>query len=202
MKQPKANKTEEKKQEESNLPQVKKKYSLRLFMLIISGLSTAAGAVLFGFYFMTTNMAFGLPSVFMVGGGIFAFRYYWSHTDDVITEHIGVVSKVQVNSMCIYQDRVIFEDVASPEGYPWECMNDHKKYYVNIWDLIEKKLVPFTLPDQQYYDPVVFAERVLALPAHRKIFRQREKLFQKIKTALLVVGILVVWLLIMTTSGD
>lgn len=199
-------KTEEKKPEESNLPQVKKKYSLRLFMLVVSGLSTVVGAVLFGFYFMNQNIAFGLPSILMVGGGIFVFKYYWSHADDVVTEHIGAVSKVQVNSMCIYQDRVIFEDVHEPEGFPWECMNDHKKYYVNIWGTAFNqninRLVPFTLPDQQYYDPVVFAERVLALPAHRKIFRQREKLFQKIKTALLVVGILVVWLLIMTTSGS
>ena len=183
-----------------NLPKVKKRYSLRLFMLIGSGIIAVAGLGMFSIYFITMNMAFGAPSVFMIAGGFFLFKYYWSKSGDVVTEHIGEVKKVQVNSLSIYQNKVVFEDVHEPAGYPWECLNDHKKYYVNIWDLAIKKLIPFVLPDQQYYDPVVFAERVLALPAHRKIFRRKEQLFQKIKTALLVVAILIVFFLILTTS--
>lgn len=189
-----------KKDKEDNLPKVKKRYSLRLFMLIVSGITAVAGLGLFVIYFFTANMAFGAPSVFMMAGGFFAFKYYWSKSDEVVTEHVGEVKKAQVNSLCIYPNRIVFEDVASPEGYPWDCINDRKKYFVNIWDLATKRLVPFVLPDQQYYDPVVFAERVLALPAHRKIFRKKERLFQKIKTALLVVTILIVFFLILTTS--
>lgn len=186
---------------EAKLPQVKRAYSLRLFMLFASGITAVAGLVMFAIYFVTQNIAFGGPSVFMLAVGIFLFKYYWSKSDDVITEHIGEVKKVQVNSLCIYPDKVLFEDVVEPEGYPWACLNDHKKYFVNIWDLATKRLIPFVLPDQQYYDPVVFAERVLALPAHRKIFRRKEKLLQKLKTAMLVLAIGIVWLLIMTTTG-
>ena len=186
----------------ANLPVVKKSYSLRLLMLFVSGIMAVIGLAMFIVYFFTTDISIGAPSVFLMAGGFFVFRYYWSKSADVVTEHIGVVSKAQVNSLCLYRDRIVFEDVAKPEGYPWECIDDHKKYYVNIWDEAIKRLVPFALPDQQFYDPGVFAERVLALPAHRKIFRRKEKMFQKLKTALLVVAILIVWLLIITTSGS
>ena len=80
-------------------------------MLIGSGIIAVAGLGMFVIYFFTTNMAFGAPSVFMMAGGFFAFKYYWSRTEDVVTEHIGAVSKVQVNSLCIYPTRVVFEDV-------------------------------------------------------------------------------------------
>lgn len=190
------------KEEKDNLPKVKKVYSLRLFILIVSGITAVAGLGMFVIYFFTNNIAIGAPSVFMMAGGFLVFKYYWSRTEDVVTEHIGEVKKEQVNSLCIYPTKVVFEDVVNPEGYPWECLDDHKKYFVNIWDLATKRLIPFVLPDQQYYDPVVFAERVLALPAHRKIFRRKEQLFQKIKTALLVVTILIVFFLILTTSGS
>jgi len=198
-------KKEEKEQpetKEAHLPQVKKTYSLRLLMLFGSGATAVVGLALFIVYFLTQNMAFGAPSIFMMGGGFFIFRYFWSRTEDVVTEHIGEVKKVQVNSLCIYQDKLVFEDVANPDGYPWECLNDHKKYFVNIWDLPTSRLVPFVLPDQQYYDPVVFAERVLALPAHRKIFMRKEKLLQKLKTVMLVAAIGIVWLLIITTTSN
>lgn len=193
---------EKKLEEDVNTPKVKKRYTLRLPMLILSGTAAIGGLALFVIYFFTANISIGAPSVFMMAGGFFAFKYYWSKSDDVVTEHIGEVSKVQVNSLCIYPDKVVFEDVHKPEGFPWECINDHKKYFVNIWDLATNRLVPFALPDQQYYDPVVFAERVLALPAHRKIFRKKEQLLQKIKTALLVVTILIVFFLILTTTGN
>ena len=187
---------------DAHLPQVKKTYSLRLLMLFGSGAVAIVGLAMFIVYFLTQNMAIGAPSIFMMGGGFFVFKYFWSRTEDVVTEHIGEVKKVQVNSLCIYQDKLVFEDVVNPDGYPWECLNDHKKYFVNIWDLAIKKLVPFVLPDQQYYDPVVFAERVLALPAHRKIFMRKEKLLQKLKTVMLVAAIGIVWLLILTTTNS
>ena len=97
----------------------------------------------------------------------------------------------------------MFENVYEPQGFPMTCLNDKKKYYVNIQDPTGKSkgLVPFVLPDQQYYDPGVFAERVLELPAHQKIFTRKPNLFQKIKTGLLVLAIGIVWLLILTTTG-
>jgi len=169
-------------------------------MLIASALLAAAGLGLFGVYFMTGNIAVGGPSIFMILGGIIGWKYFWSKADNTVNEYIGEVNKKQVNSFCIYENEIKFEDVCNPQGFPWECLNDHKKYFVNIWDVETKRLLPFTLPDQQYYDPTVFAERVLALPAHRRIFMRKEKLFQKLKTALLVVAILIVWLLILTTT--
>lgn len=182
-------------------PRVKRSFATRTFMLIVSGLVAVAGLGMFIVYFITQNMGVGAPSIFMLGGGVFLFRHYWRKTEDSVTEHIGEINKQQVNSMNIYPDKIVFEDVAKPEGYPWQCRNDSKRYYVHIWDMALSRLVPFVLPDQQYYDPEVFAGRVLMLPAHRKIFKRKEKLMQKIQTALLVIGIGIVWLLIVTTGG-
>ena len=185
----------------SQSPRVKKTYTRRLMMLVVSGLLFVVGVGLFIIYFFTLNMMAGGPSVFLIASGFFLFKYYRAKGGDIAIEHIGEVSKKQVNSMNLYPGKVVFEDVYEPEGYPWGCINDKKKYFVNEWDEMIKKLVPFVLPDQQYYDPTVFAERPLELPAHQKIFARKPKLLDKIKTGLLVVAIGIVWLLILTTTG-
>lgn len=185
----------------AEVPKVKKTYTRRLIMLVIGGAITIAGVVLFAIYFFTQNMAVGAPSIFMIGGGIFLFKYYWGKTDDAVIEHIGKINREQVNSLCLYPDRLVFENTVNPGGYPQRCLNDGKNYFVLIWDKATERLTPFTLPDQQYYDPTVFAERVLELPAHQKIFTRKPNLFQKIKTGLLVIAIAIVWLLILTTTG-
>ena len=80
---------------------------------------------------------------------------------------------------------------------------DIKQYYVMI-DMSDTKGIrfePFILPDQKYYDPTVFAERVLELPAHRKIFTRREGMGQYIKTGLLIVAMLVLGIVMIATSG-
>ena len=200
-KKPADNKPPQPTPDKSGLPQVKKIYSKRLMILGTSGASFVLGVVLFIIYFLNESMAVGAPAIFLMLGGFFVFKYYWEKTDDVVTEYIGKQTKGQVNSLCLYPDRIVFEDVASPGGFPWDCLNDKKKYFVNIWDESLKRLVPFILPDQQYYDPGVFAERVLELPAHRKIFTRKPSLFQKLKTGLLVAAIGIIWLLIITTSG-
>lgn len=189
------------KEVDSDLPQIKKTYSKRLFMLVVSGAIAASGIPLFVVYSSNMNMLLGVVAVFLVMGGGISFRYFWGKTEDVVTEHIGKQVIEQVNSLCLYPTKIVFENVHNPQGYPWGCMNDKKKYYVNIWDEKVKGLVPFVLPDQQYYDPGVFAERVLELPAHRKIFTRKPDLFQKIKTGLLVLAIGIVWILIITTTG-
>jgi len=189
---------------ENNAPIIKKKYSWRLLMLAASGLSVVGGIGMFSIYFINHNMAFGAPSVLMIGVGFLVFKYYWGRTQEVVTMQIGEVTKEQVNCMNIYPDRIVFEDMPKPEGYPQECLNDHKSYFVNIWGTAWggtlKQLIPFTLPATQYCDPGVFAERVLSLPAHRKIFERKETFLHKIKTVGLVVAIGIVWLLIVTTK--
>ena len=194
----------EKEPDVSGSPVIKKRYSWRLLMLAVSGLSILGGVVLFGIYFVNHNMAIGAPSVLMIGIGFIVFKFYWSRTQEVVTMQIGEVTKEQVNCMNIYPDKIVFEDMPKPEGYPWECLDDHKSYFVNIWGTAWggtlKELIPFTLPDTQYCDPGVFAERVLSLPAHRKIFERKETFLHKVKTIALVLAIGVVWLLIVTTK--
>lgn len=180
---------------------IKKTYTRRFMMLIMGGALIGIGLVMFTVYFFTQNMVFGGPSIFLIGGGVILFKYYWGKTDDAVIQHIGEVNKAQVNSLCLYPNKIAFENVNDPEGYPQQCLNDKKHYYVQKWDEATKRLVSFVLPDQQYYDPGVFAERVLELPAHQKIFTRKPNLFQKIKTGLLVLAIGIVWLLILTTTG-
>ena len=180
---------------------VKKSFAIRTSMLIVSSLSVLVGFVLFVLYFFSLNMVVGAPSIFLIGGGFLLFRYYWKREGGGAIEHIGDVPKEQMNSLNIYPKELKFENVNEPKGYPWDCLNDGKKYFVNIWSKEAKALIPFELPDQQYYDPRVFAERVLGLPAHKRIFERKPKLFQKLKTALLVFAIGIMWLLIMTTTG-
>jgi hypothetical protein len=182
---------------------VKKTYTRRFYMMILSGIVAVAGLGLFILYFFTLNMALGLPGIVMAVGGAFAFNYFWKQEGEISVERIqGGTADTTANTLCIYPDKVIFENVYNPGGFPMLCENDKKKYFVNIWDMVGKRLMPFILPDQQYYDPTVFAQRVLGLPAHRKIFERKPKLLQKLKTALLVIAIGIVWLLILTTTGE
>ena len=180
---------------------VKKVYTRRFYMMILSGIVIAVGVGLFVIYFKTLNVVLGLPGVVMIAAGIFALRHFWTSEGDIATEHIGGAKKELVNSLNIYPDKIVFEDMAKPEGFPMLCTNLKKKFYVNIEDVATHKLIPFVLPDQQYCDPNVFAQRVLGLPAHRKIFERKPKLLQRLKTALLVIAIGIVWLLILTTTG-
>lgn len=184
------------------MPNVNKRASRRLYMLVLGGLLTAIGLAMFLSYVFTLNMVIGAPGVFMVGGGVILFYIYWKKADDAVTEFVGKPSKEQFNSLSIYPDKMIFENVHQPGGQVWKCKNDGKRYFVNIWDEERRRLVPFELPDQQYYDPRVFAERVLGLPAHRKIFTRRQDLFHKLRPIFLIVAIILVWILIVTTTGN
>lgn len=190
-------------EEEAQAPKVKVKkvYTRRFYMIILSGIVIAVGVGLFVVYFKTLNVVLGLPGVIMIVAGLFTLRHFWGSEGDIATEHIDGAKKEIVNSLNIYKDRIVFEDMPKPEGFPMTCVNLKKKFYVNIDDVVTKKLIPFVLPDQQYCDPIVFAQRVLGLPAHRKIFERKPKLLQRLKTALLVIAIGIVWLLILTTTG-
>ena len=183
-----------------NKIKVKRSLTLRFYMMVLGGGLTILGLVFFVIYFMTLNMVVGAPSIFMLGGGGGLFYYYWKKDSSATTEFIGEVNKKQVNCLNIYPAKLLFEDMVNPVGFPWECLNDSKRYYVNIWDEAVKRLVPFVLPDQMYYDPRVFAERVLGLPAHKKLFTRKPKLLQQLKTVLLVLAIGIIWILILTTT--
>ena len=182
---------------------VKRRFTFRFYMLIAGGIISTLGLVCFVIYFRTLNMMFGFPSIPLMGGGGFLLYFYWGKYEGItVAEFAGGTSKKQVNSMNLYASMVIqFEDMAKPEGFPWECINDGKMYFVNEWDVEHNQFAPFKLPDQQFMDPGEFAKRVLELPAHRKIFVRKPKLFEKLKTGLLVIAIGVVWLLILTTTG-
>ncbi|KKL77237.1 hypothetical protein LCGC14_2036890 [marine sediment metagenome] len=190
------------KEKDTGLPLVKKRFTQKAIVLASSGLVFIVGFICFVIYMNTGQMLLGTVGILVMVPSAALFKYYWGKSTDVLViEHLGKPLKEQVNSLCIYPDKVIFENVYEPVGYPWECTNDGKKYFVNILDTTTKKLIPFVLPDQQFYDPGVFAERVLALPAHRKIFARKPTLFQALKTGLLVVAIGIMFVLILTTTG-
>lgn len=178
----------------------KKTYTFKFYMLILSGAVAIIGVCLFVLYFISLNMALGAPGIIMTGAGVLAFRYYWNKEESIAIEHIGE-GKVGNNANClnIHPNIIQFATMLKPQGFPMECENLKKKYFVNIWD--GKVYVPFILPDQQYMDPDTYAMRVIDLPAHRRIFARKPKLLQRLKTALLVIAIGIIWLLILTTTG-
>lgn len=193
--------------EEYKKPAVTRTYSKRLVMLVVSGLMVLLGVGSFILYMFNTNMIIGVPGVIIGVTGVFLLKHYWGQSKDAIVTHIGEPTKVEVNSLTIYRDRVVFENIYKPGGFLWKCINDGKHYFVN-WEVDgvkkgTKAIAPFVLPDQQYYDPQVFAERVLTLPAHRKLFTRKVDLIHKLRPVILgVIAIGVAILIIVTTGGN
>lgn len=74
-----------------------------------------------------------------------------------------------------------------PPGQPWQCLNNGNWYYLNFFDLVASKLKPFILPDEQYFDPAEFAN-VISMPAHKKLFTERQSLFQQLAPGLMLLG--------------
>lgn len=193
------------KQLTTSSPQIKKPKAKGLNYLVFGILSCVLSAACFIGYFMTNNMMFGYA--FLVPGALGYFLIHkYTKAKDKITETIyskTPIPSVQVNSMNIYpanQGGVKFEDVDSPDGQPWICDNDSKPYFIHIWDDKIKKLTEFKLPDEQYYDPRIFAERVLGLPAHRRIFIRKQNIVQKLSPFMLLVLIVILWIVIVTTG--
>ncbi len=194
------------------IPKVTKSYTKRTVILVLSGIGILFGVGGFILMVAANAVLIGAPAILIGVPSAIAFKIYWDKTETSLqVEHIGDVPKKQVNCLSIYRDRVVFEDWHNPDtkpgGYIQECQNDHKKYWVNISDLEysnpggKAALAPFQLSDQQFFDPTVFAERVLSLPAHRELFKQKEKWPQIIKTGLLVLTVAIIWILILTTTG-
>jgi hypothetical protein len=189
---------------QSEKPQVNRHISRRAILMTTGALVGVTGLVMFMTYIFTTNMIIGLPGVVMSFGGGILFYIYWKKDSEIFVDSWDKEPKnTQYNSMSIYPGVVIFEDVENPKGVPWRCLNDGKPYYVNISPTVKKEdLKPLELPDQRYYDPRVFGERVLTLPAHRKLFARKEDLFQKLKPLMVLGAIVIVWILIITTTGN
>ncbi len=189
-------------EDKKNGIKVKKRLTLGFYMMVLAGLVISVGIIFFIIYFNTLNMVFGGPSIFMIMGGGILFYIYWGKREEgAVTAFIGGVKVDEANSMNIYPDmRVDFKWIHKPDGFPWEFINDGKMYFINKWNEESERFVPFILPDTQIMEPGEFAQRVLGLPAHRKLFTRKPKMMEKIKTALLVVAILIVWLLILTTT--
>jgi len=165
-----------------------------------------AGIGLFIGYFITLNMLFGYVFIAPMLAAWWFYHKYKKSREEAVEEAIYSTKPVatgQVNSMNIYpadEGGVVFENTAKPEGQPKICENDGKPYFVHIWDIATKRLRPFMLPDTQYYDPRVFAERVLELPAHRRIFQRKQTVMQKLKPAILFLLIIALWIANLTIA--
>ena len=165
-----------------------------------SGIAAVGGLICFVVYFITLNMAVGGIGIFLIFPGAILFYTYWKKEDDIITEKSK--AKQKCNSLSIYEDNIKFENMAVPTEYYMKCRNTGEKVNVNIWPIDQQNCRRFILPDTQYMDPSVFGQRVLQLPAHRKIFTKRQDILQKLKPLFVILGIIVVWILIITTTGD
>lgn len=151
-----------------------------------------------------SGIIFVAAIILMAVGSIFLKRN-WSRVGYDESKVINVRQKIDnspKNCMNIYPDKIVFENMPdkSLEGQPWKCENDGRSYYVHIWNEEDKRLREFKLPDQAYMDPQVFAERPLELPAHRRIFRQKQTLLQQLSPIMVLGAIVIVWILIITTT--
>lgn len=189
------------------VPKIQKTKSNAGPYLGLSIIFALAAIAMFGAYFVTLNMFFGYTFIIPAGLAWFFF-YRFRKSKDMTQEviaHGGNIPKKQVNCMNLYPRNgtekrgVLFEDNTNPQGQPWICDNDNKPYFVNIWK--DNKLVEFDLPDEQYYDPKVYAERVLSLPAHRQLFKRKQNLLQKLSPFILLLVIFAEWLIIITTTS-
>jgi hypothetical protein len=195
---------------DSNSARVKK-VGGRRWWLLGSGL-VIAGLGITGFiiYALTMNMGIGAPSVFMLVGGCVAAYYGYQPRDEgiVLTASGKNIKPIEANAFNIYRDRLVFEkmDDSTLLGQPRKCRNDNKYYYVHTtgdaWrgkDSDANKLIAFTLPDTQYRNPTEFANN-LNIPAHRELAKKRSTLFQKLSPALILVGMMIVFILWVATS--
>lgn len=198
------------------LPKAKMPLSKRSLAFIGGGLGIFVIGLGFGvaWYVLYRDNIWGvLPALLFILGGLWLAFYHATTTlqrNDVIIID-GKPSekpKAQVNSLSLYHDRLLFEDVPNPEGQPWRWRQDGRSYFVLKEQVADEKtneykgtLKAFNLPDQMYYDPKTFAERVLELPAHRRVMRRKEKLLEQLKPVFVAIMIVVVGILMVMTTG-
>lgn len=198
---------------------VRKRLDSNAFRLI-GGIVLIIIGCLIAWVWMTFIPKNPVPAVFTlggIGGGIYFIKLYFDKRGDsgevvVLPSGMEAVASKRVNSLSIYPDKVIFENLDNPAGQPWKCHNDGRLYYVQV----EKsaftnkppdsnpenwRLKPFILPDQRYYDPGVFATRVLELPAHRQIFRRKQSMLEQLTPAMVIIAVVVFGVIMIATIG-
>lgn len=112
---------------------------------------------------------------------------------------LNIYARKDKDSGKIYAEKVAFEMTYEPLGQPQQCINNGKWYYVHIWDIGGNKLIPFVLPDSQYFDPREFAN-VIKMPAHKRLFERQASMLQKVAPWIMVIAFIISLLgMVMTT---
>jgi hypothetical protein len=90
---------------------------------------------------------------------------------DVAGKEVATKPTGKENCLNIYpreKGGIRFEYMNKPPfGLTQQCINNGKKYFVNIWKPEDNQLVPLIFQDQKYEDPRVLAEVVEADPVRR-----------------------------------
>lgn len=192
-----------------------KQTSGRRWWLVWLGLA----AFIFGIYFMLQypDNPTLMNQILSIAGLVIGATGVWyglkRHERTIITDTSGkVIKQKDLNAVNFYAERgddgkvratlVRFEHMDDPEGIPRRLKNDGKLYYVNIWDVEKKALVPFHTPDiWQYYPPYEFA-RVLTLPAHKRMFTRRPNLFEKVRPWIMIAAIIIMAIIQVVVGGQ
>lgn len=160
------------------------------------------GLVFFMLYFFSQNMLIAAPGLILIGIGAVALYFLKDRKHDYVVQHVGKKKRAQsANCLNMYLGVISFEEMPNPEGFIQKCRNDNEYYYVNWQPPNTSKIIPFVLPDQQFLDPEILAQRVLELPAHQKIFRRKMDTIQKLRPVFIIGAIIIMWVIIMTTTG-
>lgn len=105
---------------------------------------------------------------------------------------LNIYAKVDPDTNQPVPVRVAFENMDKDklEGYPRRLRNDGKYYFVNIFDLKKKELVPFKLPDTKFCPPTQL--RISAtMTANWAYWKPIPNLFQRIAPWMLVLALAV-----------
>lgn len=191
--------------------QVKTAHTIKYYMMLLSIGALGIGVAMFVIYFFTLDQVLGGCGIILIFAGILGFRYSRHRQEPITVKRIGNQkdSDINIDANCINfypasdgkQQSMLFEYVENPDGFPWpfDGIQGGGDYYVNR--MVNGQLVPLVLTDCRLMDPLEYGQGVLRLPCHQKLAEQKPKLLQKLKTALLVLAIAIVWLLILTTTG-
>lgn len=82
---------------------------------------------------------------------------------------------------------------------PQRCLDDGKFYYVHIFDPAKNEYTSFELPDTQYFDPREMVNPII-MPSVKKEMKPIPTLGEKLRPALLVIGIAILTVLFIATG--
>ena len=191
----------------------------RKWWQVFLGLALLGGAILTAIIYMSNpnNMMLAVFFVALGGGGVlFLFIGLKKRDEGIKFVRPGsgkAPVKINANALNIYYgkdengkvfcDRITFEEMAEKDiksKHPQRCLDDGKWYYVHIYDPNKKELVPFTLPDTQYYDPREMVNPA-TMPATKKVLKPKPTLGEKLRPVLLVVAIGILGIIFIATGG-